>query len=956
LSFDKVVSDYGASAKNKLSGPGAREALIRGPVSGFVEAIGQLHGLNVSSRDEVTELNGSVRPDYAIRVDGVITGHLELKAPGVSLDPTTYGKTTHNYQQWQRLKELPNLLHTNGIEWRLWRYGELVDVPVHVHATDLARQGSGLTAPVRLEHALLNFLRWQPVPITSVAKLVDAIAPLARMLREEVKLTLKAERKAVAAGSAADEQPFLGMARDWRSMLFPGATDAGFADGYAQTVTFALLLAMSDGIDLASTSIYEVAVSLEAHHTLMGRALRLLTEHVRNTPTWVAVEVIGRVLSAVDWPRLSGNSADLYLHLYEHFLSSYDSDLRRMSGSYYTPTEIVDGMVRLSEEVLRTHFGREEGLRNPNVSIIDPAMGTGTYPLSILRRIAENAAAQYGPGAAPEAVSSAVERLYGLELQSGPYSVAELRITTLLQDIGARLPQHGLNLYIADTLEDPWVSASGNLSYAVQLVARQRAAANEMKRERNIHLCIGNPPYKDHAGGMGGWIESGIDSTTGASPLDAFRLPGNGRHERHLSNLYVYFWRWAFWKVFESTSRTDERDGGNGIATFITATGYLAGPGFKGMRKYIRERCSHAWIINLTPEGLQPPSANSVFNIETPVAIGLFIRTEGTNATVPAEIAYIDLHGTRTEKFEQLNELHFEDPRWRWVRSGWTDPFTPAASSEWDEYPALDDLLPWVAPGILTGRTWIYDPSPDTLEARLRELIYETDRPKKSALLVESGNINLDAGRVPLPGADTEEETQTPMMDVQFVSEPKIIRVGYRALERQWLLADSRLMMRPSPTLWHGRIDEQVFTVELHSEHPRSGPALVFSSLIPDVHHFRGSGGGRVIPMLHPDGSANVAPGLVDALSTFLGPGIMACDVIAYIAGISAHAGFVELFSDELRTPGLRIPITANRSLWNAEVELGKEVIWLQTYGERGKHRSGAATLRTLPVETPHPS
>jgi hypothetical protein len=47
-----------------------------------------------------------------------------------------------------------------------------------------------------------------------------------------------------------DEQPFHGLARDWRQLLFPTASDDVFADGYAQAVAFALLLARTENIDL----------------------------------------------------------------------------------------------------------------------------------------------------------------------------------------------------------------------------------------------------------------------------------------------------------------------------------------------------------------------------------------------------------------------------------------------------------------------------------------------------------------------------------------------------------------------------------------------------------------------------------------------------------------------------------------------------------------------------------
>lgn len=955
VTFADVVAAYGVSAKQRLSGPGEREALLVTPIAQLIQQAGKLLQVTAIAHDEVAELEGSVRPDFGVRVNQVLVGHIELKAPGTSLDPSTYGVTTHNYKQWQRLRELPNLLHTNGTEFRLWRYGELIDEPVHVHAADLTKLHGTLKAPGRLELIVNGFLKWGPTPIVSVTKLVDTLAPLARLLREEVLDALRAERRAVRGGADPTTLPFLGIAKDWRRLLFPQAKDEEFSDGFAQTVIFALLLALSEGIDLEHEAINQVAKKLEDHHTLMGKTLNLLTEHVADTPTWTAIEIIVRVLSATDWTQLGTSGDNLYLHLYEDFLAKYDPEKRRMSGSYYTPVQVVDAMVRLTDLALKAYMGKPEGLRNPHVSIVDPAMGTGTYPLSLLRQVGAEAAHQYGPGAAPEAISNLLARLYGIEIQSGPFSVAELRISAAIQQAGADLPATGLSLFVADTLEDPFLASETELSFTAQLIARQRQDANKMKRERNIQVCIGNPPYKDHAGGLGGWIERGADAATGEPPLNAFKLAGNGKHERHLSNLYAYFWRWATWKVFESTNQADVLDGGNGLICFITATGYLAGPGFRGMREYLRRKCSHGWIINVTPEGKQPPAANAVFNIETPVAIALFLRQQGTDENEPAAINYLAVHGTRLEKFAEITTLTFDDDRWRPARSEWTAPFTPAATTIWDDYPAADDILPWVAPGIMAARGWTYAPSPDVIEERLRDLINEDNPKVKSAKFKESGSHSLTRTKKPLPGVDTEQSTTAPFSNVKMFTQAHIVRCGFRVLDRQWVVADSRLLDRPSPTLWAGRIPGQVFAYELHSEHPRSGPGLVYTNLIPDVHHFRGSGGGRALPMLQPDGTENVAVRLLDVLSHQFGQPVTGRDLFAYMAGVAGHSGFVGQFDDELATPGIRI-ITSSPDLWNRACIVGRHLQWLQTYGEAGAHPDGYHNLRDPKIKVVHPT
>jgi len=188
------------------------------------------HQVVVHGEAPLAELG--IRPDYAIRVDGAVTGYLEAKKPDLSLDPSTF--RGHNKRQWEQLRDLPDLIYTNGTEWRLYRRGELAS---------LARLSGDLrTAGERLvvvddgfERLAADFLAWSPRPITSVSQLVIDVAPLCRLLRSSVLDQLAAESNAIRAGADEWEQPFTGLVRDWRNLLLPTASDETFADGYAQT-------------------------------------------------------------------------------------------------------------------------------------------------------------------------------------------------------------------------------------------------------------------------------------------------------------------------------------------------------------------------------------------------------------------------------------------------------------------------------------------------------------------------------------------------------------------------------------------------------------------------------------------------------------------------------------------------------------------------------------------------
>ena len=60
-------------------------------------------------------------------------------------------------------------------------------------------------------------------------------------------------------------------------------------------------------------------------------------------------------------------------------------------------------------------FGQHVGLASSAVTIADPATGTGTFLLGVLRRIAEHFAEDEGEAAVGPAVSDAVRKLTGVD-------------------------------------------------------------------------------------------------------------------------------------------------------------------------------------------------------------------------------------------------------------------------------------------------------------------------------------------------------------------------------------------------------------------------------------------------------------------------------------------------------------------------------------------------------------
>ena len=93
------------------------------------------------------------------------------------------------------------------------------------------------------------------------------------------------------------KSPLVQLAKDWRQLLFSDASDEQFADAYAQTVAFALLLGRSDGADPLTLGSAEATLS--AQHSLLSRALQVLTDPRARAEMAASLDLLLRVIAEV---------------------------------------------------------------------------------------------------------------------------------------------------------------------------------------------------------------------------------------------------------------------------------------------------------------------------------------------------------------------------------------------------------------------------------------------------------------------------------------------------------------------------------------------------------------------------------------------------------------------------------------------------------------------------------
>ena len=233
--------------------------------------------------------------------------------------------------------------------------------------------------------------------------------------------------------------------------------------------------------------------------------------------------------------------------------------------------------------------------------------------------------------------------------------------------------------------------------------------------------------------------------------------------------------------------------------------------------------------------------------------------------------------------------------------------------------PLLSELMPWSVPGLRLGREWVRAAHPEVLTARWARLAAASPA-QRAVLFGASRARTVDSTVAQLPG----QAGSTGRLARDPGPSPTPVRIRHGAFDRLWLLPDQRLLDAARPELWRVADDDQLFACVQPSE-----AAVAFSAELPDGH--RAKGLGRIHPLYRrPRGrEPNTAPGLTEYLGGLLGLPVTAEDLLAWVAAVTAHPGAARHGEE------VPVPLTASTELWTEGVTLGRQVLWLHTFGQR---------------------
>ena len=430
----------------------AREESFYAPLADLVRAMAEFHGatgLTVTTLPKQTEAGN---PDFRVW-DGRarITGYIEAKKPGVNLDQIETSPQLKRY-----LHTFPNVILTDFYEFRLYRDGQRLArvVAGQSFVPGSLKSPSPVCDADGIADLFGQFLSFSLPRRFTARTLAVELAKRTRFLRDEVVALELAEEEKRGRGD------ILGFYQAFKSFLIADLSLEQFADLYAQTVTYGLFAARtrSGGKGFDRRSAFDC----------IPRTIGILRElfqfisygDLPEALKW-SVDDIAEVLAAADVKRLldqfyrEGKGRDPIVHFYETFLSEYDPSERERRGVYYTPEPVVGYIVRSVHALLKSRFGKSDGLAAEGVTLLDPAAGTMTFIAEAARQAAAEYEASYGDGSMSEFVRDHILRnFHAFELMMAPYAVGHLKMSFLLEELGYALTDDDrFKLYLTNTLE-----------------------------------------------------------------------------------------------------------------------------------------------------------------------------------------------------------------------------------------------------------------------------------------------------------------------------------------------------------------------------------------------------------------------------------------------------------------------------------------------------------------------
>ncbi len=657
------------------------------------------------------------------------------------------------------------------------------------------------------------------------------------------------------------------------------------------------------------------------------------------------------------------------IELYDRFFRTAFPKMAERLGIVYTPVEPVDFIIRSVEEILQHEFRSTLGA--PDVHVIDPFTGTGTFIVRLL---------QSGLVRPPDLLRKYQHELHANEIVLLAYYIAAINIEEAFHGLlespssasYAPAPKGRTIIAQGNALGQPPNGASSPvgatyipfegivLTDTFQLAETKGAMEEKMfpennrrvKRQRQspIRVVIGNPPYS-----AGQDSENDSNKAIKYPVLDdrirsTYAARSSATLVRNLYDSYVRALRWA-----------SDRINDKGIVGFVTNGSFIDGNNMDGLRACLAEEFTSIYVFNLrgnarTQGEQRRMEKGNVFGdgTRTPVAISLLVRNPAKAGR--CEVHYHDIgdYLSREEKlaiirrFESINGLHRER-KWRRIEPNashdWINQRDPAFETfvsfgdKKDE--AAETVFRLYSQGVLTSRDkWCYNFSRAAVASHMARMIEfynreverfaKTSAGKSRAELADLAEKTLDPDARQISWSGNLKDDLARLKKHRF-SEARIVVGMYRPFSKQAAYFDREFNERvyQLPRLFpEPAIENRVIAVS------GIGASKDFSALITDtVPNFHMHDTGQCFPLYlyekdepaegeligrEPEGElvngyrrrSAITDTILAEFRAAYGPSVTKEDIFYYVYGVLHSPEYRARFASDLKKMLPRLPVT----------------------------------------------
>ncbi|GAA8396182.1 DNA methyltransferase [Helicobacter pylori] len=924
------------------------------------------------------------QPDFRISFQGLNIGYIENKRAEVDLKEISKSDQIRKY-----LELNPNLILTDYLNF-MWVGKDENNAPLikkEISIASLDELSKPLKTNPQTERDLIelfkSFFNHEAAPITNAKDFATHLSPRTRYLKDAL---IKYQEKTQVSS----------IFNNFKEYLYEELSFEDFSDALAQTLTYSLFLAKLNhpfekiNLDNVRSSIPEnFAVIRE-----MADFLKKL-DGIKEIQ-WLLNEILISI-NHVDMDSILkdlNDDKDPYLHFYETFLSAYDPKLRESKGVYFTPDSVVKFIINALDSLLKTHFkdaplGLKSALDNENIKLLDFATGTGTFLLEAFRKALEmRKTSDGGISTKEDKYQNLLKQFYGFEYLIAPYAIAHLNLSQAFkEEFKKPLKENdALKIILTNTLIQPSeIAAYRGLN---PIFETELLNAQEIKKDENILIITGNPPYSG-ASSNEGLFEWEVKATYGIDPkfqtieiekkvkltdkiktllknIQTQKESSNKDALKNLKNLHSKYklqneqnpkWLLDDYVKFMRFAQNKIESLGHGLFGFISNNAFLDNPTFRGLRCSLLECYDELYILNLhgnarkkekTPQGTDD---ENVFNIKQGVSINLFVKKV---QTTKQKIHYYDVYGERAEKYAFLaqNDLNSIE----WLELNPREPFyllLPLQTHLLDEYEqgfSVKDMFQISSGGIITGRDHVvFHKKKESLLELLKD--FSTLEPNELRRKYDIGNDSRD-WRLEYAIRDVRANADN--------SGKYIVSCQYRPFDYRWTYytgksrsfiayprGDVFKHMLPPPTNPktpnQTRKNVVLITSRRFCQSQKSGVGFV-SNKISDLCTWTCpgmEGVDYVNPLYHnPNYTENFTPKFRDFIDKHYNHSFEPLEILGYIYALLYSPNYRKRYEDFLKADYPKILFTKNKDLFRALSLLGIELIGLHVLNQESLNYS----------------